>query len=127
MLEAFLFAACGTLGYAITYNIPKKLLLLAAITGGCGWLVFFSMPESPVMGCFLAAMAVGVLGEVFSRLFKDAATLFILPGILPLVPGARMYKMTLSLLEKDFDTAASLAIEVLSFAGSIAERIDIIF
>lgn len=117
---AFLFAAVGTLGYAITYNIPKKLLPLAAFTGGAGWLVFSCFPTHPIYGCFFAALTVGILSEIFARKFKDAATLFILPGILPLVPGARMYRMTLALLEQDFSTAATLCIEVLCLAGSIA-------
>ena len=119
-ISAFLFAAVGTLGYAVTYNIPKKLLPLAAITGGIGWTIFCCFSSHPIYGCFFAALSVGILGEIFARKFKDAATLFILPGILPLVPGARMYRMTLALLDKNFSAAATLGIEVLSLAGSIA-------
>ena len=120
MVEAFLLAACGTLGYAFVYNIPKRLIPLAVLTGACGWLVYSQFPQQPITGCFLAALTVGVLSEILSRLFKDAATLFILPGILPLVPGARMYRMILALMEQNFDRAGSLFIEVMSFAGSIA-------
>ena len=80
-IGSFLFAAIGTLGYAVTYNIPKKLLPLAAITGGIGWTVFCCFPSHPIYGCFFAALSVGILGEIFARKFKDAATLFILPGI----------------------------------------------
>lgn len=119
-ISAFLFAAIGTLGYAVTYNISKKLLPLTAVTGGVGWMVFCCFPTHPVYGCFFAALSVGILGEIFARKFKDAATLFILPGILPLVPGAKMYRMTLALLDKNFSTAATLGIEALSLAGSIA-------
>lgn len=120
MAEAFLLAACGTLGYAFVYNIPKKLLPLAAFTGAIGWIVYCQFPDHPITGCFLAALTVGILSEIFSRVFKDAATLFVLPGILPLVPGARMYRMTLEMLDQDFSAAGSLFIEVLSIAGSIA-------
>ncbi len=50
---------------------------------------------------------VGTLGELFARYFKKPATVYIIPGIVPLVPGAGMYYTMLALVEKDFLLAAN--------------------
>lgn len=115
----------GTFGYAAMINIPKKQLICSAFTAMAGYFVFLLCPTAN-MGCFLGACLIAFLGEFFSRFLKDAATLFIIPGIIPLVPGAKMYNMTLSLLRQDFGEAASLGIQVLINAGSIAISIILI-
>lgn len=111
---------CGTVGYAIILNIPKKHLFYIGITATAGYAVYQLFMPSEVFGCFAGACVIAVLSEILSRTLKDAATLFIIPGIIPLVPGAKMYNMTLSLLKHDFAEAATLGVQVLMYAGSIA-------
>lgn len=110
----------GTLGYAMIVNIPKKHLIYIGITAMTGFAVYQLLLPSEVLGCFMGACVIAAFSEFFSRTLKDAATLFIIPGIIPLVPGAKMYNMTLCLLRHDFSEAAALGVQVLMFAGSIA-------
>lgn len=110
----------GTFGYATIINIPKKHLFHTAFTAMAGYCVYLLMLPSEIIGCFLGACVIAALGEIFSRTLKDAATLFIIPGIIPLVPGAKMYNMTLSLIRQDFNEAATLGVQVLMYAGGIA-------
>lgn len=110
----------GTLGYAMIVNIPKKHLIYIGITAMTGFAVYQLLLPSEVFGCFMGACVIAAFSEFFSRTLKDAATLFIIPGIIPLVPGAKMYNMTLCLLRHDFSEAAALGVQVLMFAGSIA-------
>ncbi len=119
----FIAIFIGTLGYAIVYNVPKKQLFFVGLTGCAGYMVFSLLPFHEVLGCFLGACVVAALAEVFSRTRKDAATLFIIPGIIPLVPGAKLYSMVLSLMNHDYLTAANLGVLVLGYAGSIAMAI----
>lgn len=113
----------GTFGYATIINIPKKHLIHTAFTAMAGYGVYLLMLPSEIIGCFLGACVIAALGEIFSRVLKDAATLFIIPGIIPLVPGAKMYNMTLSLIRQDFSEAATLGVQVLMYAGGIAVAI----
>ena len=110
----------GALGYAVINNIPKKHLIATAFVACLGYAVYMLFLPNEILGCFLGACVIAGMGEIFARTLKDAATLFILPGIIPLVPGAKMYNMTLSLLNQDFSTAATLGVQVLMYAGSIA-------
>ena len=110
----------GTLGYAMIVNIPKKHIIFIGITAMAGFAVYQLLLPAEVFGCFVGACVISVLSELFSRTLKDAATLFIIPGIIPLVPGAKMYNMTLCLIRHEFVEAATLGVQVLMYAGSIA-------
>jgi uncharacterized membrane protein YjjB (DUF3815 family) len=80
---------------------------------------------SAVLACLLSAGLVAVLAEVFSRAGKDAATLFIIPGIVPLVPGTGMYTTMAYIMQNDFANAAVSGSQTLFMAGAIAIAIVI--
>ena len=116
----------GTLGYAVVYNVPKRQLFFVGLTGCSGYLVFSLITAHEILACFLGACTVAIFAEIFSRARKDAATLFIIPGIIPLVPGAKLYNMVLLLMEHNYTEAANLGVLVLSYAGGIAMAILLI-
>lgn len=125
----FIFAFLATAGFAIIANVPKKHLASGAFIGASGWTVYqylIVMGNSSVISCFLGSCLVAVLAEIFSRLGKDATTLFIIPGILPLVPGTGMYNTMQCILESDFKGAAKIGSETLFMAGGIALALLII-
>ena len=113
----------STLGCALVFHVPKKHLIFAALTGGCGWCTysyFASVFESKIFGCFVAAIVVAFIGDILSRALKDASTLFIIPGIIPLVPGSGMYYTMLDVIHGNFAQAASTGTETILMSGAIA-------
>lgn len=123
MLRAFIFAFCSTIGFGILFHVPKKHILSAALVGAVGWVTytyFMSSGSGSVLACFAGSCVVALVSDLFSRTFKDAATIFIIPGILPLVPGAGMYYTMLAILEGDVERTASVGTETLLMAGAIA-------
>lgn len=123
MILPFIFAFCSTVGFCIIFHVPKKHIIPAALVGACGWVTYsycIASNSGSVLGCFAASCTVALLSDIFSRLFKDAATIFIIPGILPIVPGANMYYTMLAILERDLDKTASIGTETLLMAGAIA-------
>ncbi|NLP30956.1 MAG: threonine/serine exporter [Clostridiales bacterium] len=125
----FLFAYASTVGFSIIFNIPRRHIFTAAFGGACGWLAYrylLSIGETMVIACFIGACVVALLSEIFCRIFKEASTVFIIPGILPLVPGAGMYNTMLSLLNQDFAATAEIGTQTILMAGSIAVAILII-
>ena len=123
MLWAFIFAFSSTVGFSILFHVPKKHIAAAGFVGACGWLAytyFITSGTGSFLACFAGACIVALISDLFSRIFKDAATIFIIPGILPLVPGAGMYYTMLAILEGDIDKTASVGTETLLMAGSIA-------
>ena len=123
MIWSFLFAFCSTVGFCILFHVPKKHIITASFVGACGWLTYtysVSSGSGSVLACFAGSCTVALLSDVFSRSFKDAATIFIIPGILPLVPGANMYYTMLAILEGNADKTASVGTETMLMAGAIA-------
>lgn len=129
MVWAFLFAFCSTVGFSILFHVPKKHIATAGFVGALGWLTYtyFTIAgNGNIMACFVGSLVVALVSELFSRIFKDAATIFIIPGILPLVPGAGMYYTMLAILESDVDKTAAVGTETLLMAGSIAVALLIV-
>lgn len=119
-----IFAAFATLGFCIIFHAPRRLLIPASFVGALGWFAYKLCVEteisSIVLGCFLGSLAVGFCSDIFARVFKDAATMFIIPGIIPLVPGSGMYYTTLAFVQNNFKEAAAVGSQTLFMAGAIA-------
>ena len=123
MIWQFLFAFGSTVGFCILFHVPKKHIISASLVGACGWLTysyFISTGTGNIPACFAGSCVVALLSDLFSRGFKDAATIFIIPGILPLVPGANMYYTMLAILDGNVQETAAVGTETMLMAGSIA-------
>ena len=72
------------------------------------------------MGYFLGALCVGLLSESAAAIFKKPATVYIVPGIIPLVPGGGMYETMFAVVLGRKDAAAFIGFNTLIAAASIA-------
>jgi len=118
-----LFAFIGTMGVAVMVNIPRRHLLIAGLIAACGWLIdqlIILSGSSSILACFLATCTVALLAEIATRVTKEAATLFIIPAIFPLVPGKVMYSAVLEMLNGNPDGAIFWGTQALLMAGGIA-------
>lgn len=119
---------CSVAGFAVLLNCPSKSILYAGLCGALGWAVFLisqSAALSTVAASFFAALSVGVLGELCAIRFRRPATVFIIPGILPLVPGYGLYYTMLSIIEKNYSKAAQLGVTAIFVAFAIASGLII--
>lgn len=123
LLYQFIYILFPTCGFCILFKVPLKkfpaCILVGALSWTCYQLVMY-YNATPVLACFAASCLVGILSDISSRLFKEAATIFIIPGILCLVPGAGMYETMLALLQHDMDAFADSGVTTLMLAGAIA-------
>ena len=123
LLAQFFYAGLATFGFTIIFRVPKSDIFVCSLIGALGWLTYQVASEygfTAVMACFLGACTVALLSDIFSKLLKDASTIFIIPGIMPLVPGAGMYRMMLELINNDMSGFATEATQTLLSAGAIA-------
>jgi uncharacterized membrane protein YjjB (DUF3815 family) len=119
----FIFAFLGTLGFTLIFNVPLRHIPVASFVGGAGWVVFQiadAMGCGVAIACFFGACTVGLTSDIASKVCKEAATIFVIPGVLPLVPGAGTYYTMLAVIEGNLDQAAAKGIETLAMAGAIA-------
>lgn len=122
-IKLFIFAFMSTIGFSVLFHTPKKVFLKTGIVGGLGWIVYYTTSlflGNKIISTLFAAITIGVLGELFSRHYKKPATVFIVPGIIPLVPGAGMYYTMLALVIRDYTSAAHKGIETFFIAAAIS-------
>lgn len=123
LLIQFIFAFIATCGLSIIFRVPVKKIPICALIGGLGWVVYqivTSYGFSGIIACFLASCIVALLSDISSKVFKEAATVFIIPGIMCLVPGSGMYRAMLALLNNDINGFTKAGTETLLAAGAIA-------
>lgn len=125
-IQQLLYAFLSTVGFAVIFNSPKDTVVKSGFNGATGWLIYMivdGLTESPVAASFLAALTVGIVGEIFAKIFKKPSTTFTIPGIIPLVPGRGMYYTMLYLTEDDFLSAANSGSETILLSIAIASGI----
>jgi len=129
ILKQFLFSFISTVGFSVFFNAPRSSLLYAGFTGGCGWVVYYilkSMGYAAPFASLAGAIVVGLLGELFARVDKKPVTAFVVPGIVPLVPGYGMYLAMVGLINNDYDSAIQIGTETILTGGAIAMGIIIV-
>lgn len=120
----------GTLGsfaaiaaFAVLMECPKKYLPMAGIVGAAGggvYLICLDFGASIVSASFFSAFAITLLSHMFARGFRAPVTIFLIPGILPTVPGAGMYRIVYYLVSGDRYKSGYYFVETLGVAGMIA-------
>lgn len=128
MVVQIVGAFLAVLGFSTVMEVPKKLLIHTSLIGAFGWLIYlfvYHQGNSSVMACFWSAMAISLLSHISARVLKAPVTVFLIGGILPLVPGAGMYRTAYSMMmETSQDVYRNLQ-ETLMIAGAIAVAIFI--
>jgi len=115
------FVSC--LGFGVLFNVQKRTLLLAAVNGAIGWtiLLVLDIPQvSYIFANLFAALVVGLLAELFAIIQKTPATAFIVIGVIPLVPGFRMYRSMLFFVRGDLDKGIAEGVHSCFMAVAIA-------
>lgn len=123
LLTQFILALFATAGFSIIFRVPVRHIPACIIIGAFGWVTYeISMHyfSSPAIGCFFGACVVGILSTVAAHHLKDAATIFVIPGILCLVPGSGIFNTMAAILRDDFTTGAEVGLQTLVMAGAIA-------
>ena len=121
-------AAMGTIGFSVLFGIPRRLYFNCAVIGSLGWLVYkvaVLMGGGISLSVFAAAVVI-VLASRFAAVRRQCpATVFLIAGIFPLVPGAQIYWSAYYLVTNQFDQALSSGFSALK--GMIAIVLGIVF
>ncbi|WP_058486141.1 threonine/serine exporter family protein [Defluviitalea phaphyphila] len=128
MILQIIGALFASFFFGILFNVSKKELLYCGFIGGFGWFIylnFLTLTNSIVFSSFLGTLGVSILSRIFAKIRKVPVTIFLISGIIPLVPGAGMYRTMYAMLEKNFEDSSFYGIQTLQIAGVIA--IAIIF
>lgn len=113
--------------FAVLIETPKKYLWCAGAIGAIGWLVYLlGASFGETMAIFLSAASIALVSHIFARVFKAPVTMFLIPGILPTVPGAGMYRIVYYIIAGDNHMASYYLTHTLEIAGAIAMAIFVV-
>lgn len=121
------FFAC--LGFSILFNIHGRGGLLCALGGALTWAVFRVCETyclDGMMAYFTAAFFASAFSEVMARIRKYPAISYLVVSIIPLLPGAGVYRATAAIMTGDMANFSSYATQTIAVAGSIAVGILIV-
>lgn len=114
---------------AVLFDTPKKYLLHTGMLGaiaGYAYMLCMEYGCGNVLASFLSAVLAAVMANICARIYKTPVTLFLVVGILPMVPGAGMYYTVHFLLEQEQKVASRYMLETMEVAGVIALAIFVV-
>ena len=118
-----LMGVLGTLGFNILFHLRGKKLLLSTLGGLLSWSIFLGL--SPLFSgeatrYLLSAAVITVYSEILARVEKTPTTTFLVPSIIPLIPGSALYYTMNYALNKQWSQFAAQAFYTLQLALSLA-------
>ena len=112
--------------FSVYIEAPKKHLIWCGFLGALCWLIYLLCLDIGIIwATFISTLAITLISHIFARILKGPVTVFLIPGILPLVPGAYLYR---TVYEFFFGTRAQMTFNfmlTIEIAGAIALAIFI--
>lgn len=125
-----LAAFFGTVAFGIMFRVPAKHLTAAGMTAAIVWLVYLLVHDligGVALSILCSAFAAVVIARAFAVIFHCPATIFLVAGIFPLVPGAGIYNTVYAAITADYISALALFLDAFKNAFTIAIAISIGF
>lgn len=120
----FISSFLTSFGFAFIYDAPKRLFWQAGVCGGLGYLVYYMSNSllhiDSIYASLFGSFVLGVTCHLMARLYKSPVILFMVPGIIPLVPGSIFFKGAQKLLTLEFNEASDIFVRATLIAGAIA-------
>lgn len=115
----------SAIAFAHLFHVPKEQLIRCGLAGGVGWAIFLLTRDylGEVGGMFIAATVVALFSEILARSWKQPVVIFLIPGVIPLVPGGKAYLTMLSFLQNDYLEGLELLVSTVFLAGAVAAGI----
>lgn len=113
-LSQFIIAFFATLGFAMFFSCPKRILPMACFVSGIIWVIYKYLvlqTNNVILAGFTASFLLGITSEICARKYKTPAILFILPGLVPMIPGAGTYYSMYYLIYAEYKTFQNVASE----------------
>lgn len=123
ILSNFFCSFAGTWGFMVLFNIPKKYYLSGCLTGVAGWFVYLIMTEmlsaSAAIATFGGSYVIVLISRMLAVRKRCPITIFLIAGIIPLVPGAGVYYTAYYLMTGELSLALDKGMGAVKVAFAI--------
>lgn len=123
LLLECIYSFIGSFCFGIIFNIKGKKLFYSALGGflSQGAYIFFSFIFDSDITCYLlATIIIAIYSEILARILKTPATVFLVPSIIPLVPGGMMYYAMEMCINGENANFINQLLKTIGVAGALA-------
>ncbi len=113
----------GSFGFSVLYNVRGARLVWATLGGGLSYSLYLLLAPvfpSEMLRYFLSAAFVAFYAEILARALRTPATTFLIPSIIPHIPGGALYRTMQLALNRQWSACLSQAVYTLSLALGLA-------
>jgi len=111
------------IGFSFIYNIHGKNIVISSLCGTFAYAVYLFAGmffDSSFASYFIAGVFIGLYSELAAYIFHTPVTVYLMPGIVPLVPGFTIYKTMEACLQGDLSAFGNGLVDTLKIAGAIS-------
>lgn len=125
MIAVFIKILAGTLstlGFAILFRLKPSHWIYAMLDGFLACVCYFafrSIFDDSFLPNLLAAFVASSFAELFAKICKAPATVFVLPGCIALVPGGTLYYAMSNLISENTGLALDYFLTTLTVGVAI--------
>ena len=120
-------AFIGTIGFSALFGAPRRYYIDCGMAGTAGWAVYLLLasagPTHVVGAAFLGALAVAVMAHLLAVTRRCPVTVFLICGIIPLVPGGGIFWTAYYIITNQLRLAATTGFTALKVTIAIAGAI----
>ena len=112
----------STAGIAIIFNVPRNTLFHCGFVGVIGWMIYYLLTEQGmdvVDASFFSSFIIAIVAHLYARRFKMPMIIFIVAGIIPLVPGGMAYNAMRNVVEDDYLQGLQYGLKAFLITGAI--------
>lgn len=128
-LIQLLMATLGALGFSLIFNVRGRQLLFTTLGGFLAWSSYLLLEPTGLgdVGRYLiASILVTIYAEICARRRKAPATVFLMSGVIPLVPGSRLYSTMVYAVNLDWPGFLEQGLHTILLAGAISAGIILV-
>ena len=119
-------AGFGSFFFSMLFHLRDIKLLAAGLGGVCTWSICVAVTSasgSDYLAFFLSAAVASTAAELLARGFKTPTTTFVVPLLIPLIPGGSLYYAMSAAVQQDWALFAEKGQQTLFLSISLAAGI----
>ena len=129
IVQLFMAFSCS-LGFAIVFGVRVGLMIPASLGATLSWAVYLigiHYEKGIFISCLAGAAMAALYAEIQARVWKAPATLFLVPALIPLIPGSTLYYTMSGVVGRNWEMASDYGSRTLQYALAIAAGISLVW
>ena len=126
LIKDFIFCFLAAGFFSLLISAPKKSIPISSAVASVGYVLYDIICIGfghEVAAFFFGTLLISISSELLARVMRMPSTVFVVPAIVPLVPGVGIYMTMLHIVEDNLMLAAQRGTATLLNAAAMAVAI----